>query len=681
MDPEELARLLAAGALTRKAARIETQFRAAAPSTYDAEAHTVDLTAATGARVKRYSWMMDGYYWEELAITAEAVDLTRVTAGQCPVLDTHSRYALSNQLGLVTGARFENAELVLSTKFRTSVEAVEVEADVAAGTVRGVSIGYAPLELTLTSVVQDDLPVYLVTSWELLEVSYCPVPADSAAGVRSEDGLHPCFIIKPPKPNKETRIMDPEEIARVAEAAALEARRLADEHKARLLGSAAPVVVAAPVVAAPVDASAARMSPDDALTFAEDARAFAVAEADIRTWATTLTPDAARAKLLTIAANKQRAAAPLKPAHSTVITTDERDTQRTAIATALLHRYDPIKHKLDGDAGGAARQWMGMTLLEMARYAEEANGRKVRGLSKREMADMVFDRQNSTSDFPAILANVAGKTLRQAYETTPQTFKAWMRRATASDFKPVSRTQLGGAPSFLLVPEGGQFKMGAMADAKEVYSLATYGRIFPVTRQTLINDDLGAFTRIPEMMGRAASDFESDAAYAPLIANPNMGDGVPLFHASHGNLMTGAAIAQTSVQAMEVAMSNQVGLEGRPISALPRWLITSINDKVPAMQLVTAIQATATGNVNVYSNAFEIVNEVRLNRASGSIPWYMAADYNQVDTFEYAYLEGEDGVFMEQRMGFEVDGIEFKARLDFAAKAIDYRGIGKNPGA
>ncbi|MBF0437450.1 MAG: hypothetical protein HQL77_19095, partial [Magnetococcales bacterium] len=49
-------------------------------------------------------------------------------------------------------------------------------------------------------------------------------------------------------------------------------------------------------------------------------------------------------------------------------------------------------------------------------------------------------------------------------------------------------------------------------------------------------------------------------------------------------------------------------------------------------------------------------------------------------TIEYAYLEGQTGVYIETRMGFEVDGVEIKARLDFGAKAIDWRGFFKNPG-
>ena len=54
-----------------------------------------------------------------------------------------------------------------------------------------------------------------------------------------------------------------------------------------------------------------------------------------------------------------------------------------------------------------------------------------------------------------------------------------------------------------------------------------------------------------------------------------------------------------------------------------------------------------------------------------TLPWYLAASPNQIDTIEYAYLEGQQGACIETHNGFDVDGVEIKCRLDFGAKAID----------
>ncbi len=60
--------------------------------------------------------------------------------------------------------------------------------------------------------------------------------------------------------------------------------------------------------------------------------------------------------------------------------------------------------------------------------------------------------------------------------------------------------------------------------------------------------------------------------------------------------------------------------------------------------------------------------------------WYLIADPAQIDTVEYCYLEGQQGVYIETKQGFEIDGVEIKARMDFGAAALDYRGMQKNAG-
>jgi hypothetical protein len=52
------------------------------------------------------------------------------------------------------------------------------------------------------------------------------------------------------------------------------------------------------------------------------------------------------------------------------------------------------------------------------------------------------------------------------------------------------------------------------------------------------------------------------------------------------------------------------------------------------------------------------------------------------DTLEYARLAGTDeGPTLEARDGFDIDGVEFKAREDFAAAALDWRGLVWSAGA
>lgn len=361
-----------------------------------------------------------------------------------------------------------------------------------------------------------------------------------------------------------------------------------------------------------------------------------------------------------------------------VVTRDQTDTRRAGIMAALLHRYDPAVFPLKDDLG---RDWAGQTLLDLAKECLETAGTRTKRLPRHEIAKLAL----STSDFPSILADVANKTLRQAYEAYPRTFLPFSRRRSAVDFKNINAVQLGEAPSLQKVNEKGEFTHGSIAESKETYKLATYGRIVSITRQTIINDDLSAFTRIPAGFGVAAATLESDTVWGIITSNPAMGDGVALFHANHANLNTGtgSALALAGMGAGMAAMAKQKGLDGVTVlNVQPRYLVVPVALQLAAFQMIAPNLAPAKSAdlVPDYIRALTPIAEPRLDAAS-TTAWYLFASPDQIDTIEYAYLEGQDGVYIETRQGFDVDGVEIKARLDFGAKAIDWRGLQKNVGS
>jgi hypothetical protein len=68
-------------------------------------------------------------------------------------------------------------------------------------------------------------------------------------------------------------------------------------------------------------------------------------------------------------------------------------------------------------------------------------------------------------------------------------------------------------------------------------------------------------------------------------------------------------------------------------------------------------------------------------RESRTFRWYLAASPLAIDTVEYATLAGSDGPELDARDGFDIDGVELRAREDFAAAVVDWRGLVLNPGA
>jgi hypothetical protein len=350
----------------------------------------------------------------------------------------------------------------------------------------------------------------------------------------------------------------------------------------------------------------------------------------------------------------------------------EATTNRVrAMGEALFHRVSP-NHAPSGEA----RQYIGLTIPDMARRVLETAGQRTMGYST---AELVTRALNTTSDFPLILGDSIGRVLRAAYMAAPSGIKQVAMQSTARDFRAKRSLTFSEAPKLEKVLETGEFKRGSFEESQESYSVATYGKIFGISRQALVNDDLSAFTTVPRRLGQAAQAFEAQTLADLLANNPKMADGKAVFHADHKNLAgTAAAISVTSVSAARAAMRDQVGLTGELISVTPKYLIVPNELETAADQLVATITPATVSEANPFAARLQVIVEPRLTDATA---WYLAADPAEIDGLEYSYLEGYDGAYIETRNGFDVDGVEIKVRLDFGAGWLDHRGWYKNAGA
>ncbi|SEG37077.1 prohead protease/major capsid protein fusion protein, partial [Jhaorihella thermophila] len=620
-----------------------------------------------------------------------------------PFLKVHEIETLDAVIGSVVpgSARIENGRGIAQVRISERADVEPIWRDIQAGHIRAVSIGYQVHRFVVTK-PEASRELWRAVDWTPFEVSAVPVGADPAAGFRAQSPLHDCVLhrrdVQPtttgaipmsdktdspatdaatrttPQPTEpvateDTAMPEPKQTATEPQTASVETRSQPKPQK--------PDITPAP-------------DPDAAATRAREAERDRVSTIyDLagrlnleRSFAEDLVKrgtdiDEARRLILDQVAAKSEETRAFSQVSIPLGGRDEAITRREAVANALLHRYSPTLFELED----AARQYRGMTLLELARESLGNAGVNTRGLSRDEVATRAL---HSTSDFPEILAAVTNKTLRQAYEAYPRTFMLFCRQVLATDFKAMHRVQLGEAPQLLEVGESGEFKRGTLGESKESYKVKTYGRVVAITRQTLINDDLDAFTRIPAMYGNSIAQLESDVVWGIITANPAMADGNALFHASHKNLAgTGAALDVSSVGAARAAMAKQTGLDKKTVlNVRPAYLIVPAALELKAEQLVAQnLVPAATASVVPQSiRTLTPISEPRLDAASATA-WYLAASPNQIDTIEYAYLEGQQGAYIETRNGFDVDGVEIKCRLDFGAKAIDWGGLYKNPGA
>lgn len=631
------------------------------PATIDEQDRSIEVVWSTGARVRRQPLFGEPFD-EELSMDPGSVRLDRLNAGG-PLLKVHDTRTLDAVIGSVVPgtARIDQGRGVARVRFSEREDVNAIWADVQAGHLRAVSIGYQVHRFEVSRPANAP-EVWRAVDWTPFEISAVPVGADPAAGFRSVDPLSPCVVDRDDASIKERISMDETSVTTTAAQSAPEPVTRAAETTPDTKTLIAQAQSTERERVGTIYDLAGRLGLERGM--AEDLVTRGVAI------------DEARRIILDKVADTAEQSRTFPHVSVPLGGRDERLTRREAVANALLHRYSPTLFSLSDPA----REYRGMTLLELSREFLASSGVNVRGMSRDEIATRAL---HSTSDFPEVLAAVTNKMLRQAYDVYPRTFTPFCRQVLATDFKAMHRVQIGEAPQLLKVSEGGEFKRGTIAESKESYRIETYGRVVAITRQVLINDDLDAFTRIPAMYGTAIATLESDVVWGIITANAAMADGVTLFHATHKNLAgTGAALSVASIGEGRASMAKQTGLDKKTILNIrPSYLIVPAALELAAEQLVAQnlLPAKTLDVVPQSIRTITPISEPRLDAVSAGA-WYLAANPAQIDTIEYAYLEGQQGAYIETRNGFDVDGVEIKCRLDFGAKAIDWRGLYKNNG-
>ncbi|MFI4860122.1 MAG: Mu-like prophage major head subunit gpT family protein, partial [Phycisphaerales bacterium JB063] len=287
----------------------------------------------------------------------------------------------------------------------------------------------------------------------------------------------------------------------------------------------------------------------------------------------------------------------------------------------------------------------------------------------------------STSDFPNILADALGKSLRNMYEEYPSTWGMWAGRRAHPDFKQIKVNQLHSLPTPILLPEGDETTYVSIGESKEVYELATYSIGTTLTRQAIINDDLSAFDRLPQMASGACRRLEDDLCYQVLTANANMGDNVALFATAHSNIGTGA-LTNANLSSGRKAMAKQTDAEGAVLNLRPSHLIVPVDIEDEARALVAATElrqkgssdAEYTTNPYAFVSTLKVTSDPRLD-ADSEDQWYLASDPRVCDTVELCFLEGEETPVVMEEEDFDSDVKRFRVRHNVAGKAIDWRGL------
>jgi hypothetical protein len=641
------------------------------------ENRTVDLIFSTGAGVERTDWWTGDRYIEQLALSPKNVRIERLNAGG-PLLDAHSSYSISDQIGAVEpgSVKLTGKEARATVRFSKRDAVEPIWQDVRDGIIRSVSVGYRVHKFEEEK-SGNKIPVRTAVDWEPFEISLVPMPADAGARVRSGDktGTNTCVIVTrgAQTMNEETR---PESIA--------EENPLLPAQPTRTETTAEPTEV-------DLATRAERERVQGIMTAARGARLPQAWVDEMVSKSVTLVDAQNRAftELARRAGQDRGPTATPSGASQIAFGEDPLVHVRGGIVNALLHRVAPDRFQLDDKA----KSYRGMGALDIGRAFLNARGVRTTELSRSQLVDMLLVRTglHATADFPSLFEDAANKNLRSAYEAAPQTWQPLAKLVTLNDFKPSRQLQVSDAPALLEILDHGEYTFGSMSEAKESITLKTYGRMFGINRQALINDDLNAFGEIPAAFGRKARDIESDLAWAQITSNPTMGDGSALFGANslagpHFNLTsTGTVISVAALGIGRAALRNQKGVDAATLLNLPaRYLVVPAALETVGEQFITQITPALSGSVNPFApggrTPLAMIVEPRLDVAS-AISWYMATDVASAPTLYHGVLDGQPGPTVSSMEGFEIDGMKFRCRIDVAFKAADWRAIYKNAGA
>ncbi len=620
---------------------------------------SVKAVVSTEAPAQVFDWDRFDFVNEVLVADGMALPPGRESV---PLLDAHNRGSVGSVLGsvrgfgpveLAGGLRGQEADLAFSA---SDPAAVSAAAKMREGHITDVSVGYEVKESTWIPEGQKQIvagreyegPLKVSTAWQVKELSLVPIGADVYAKIRS--------YMATTGGNK----MEKE---KAAQKAAVEVTPAAPPPQEDIPRKAADAILAQERARITGIMDACRVAGLD--------EAFARSLIDAGQ-----SLDAARSAIFAEMERRQAVIGAGAQASADMVQ-DQRDKFRAAALDGMLMRTGM---KIDKPAPGA-RDFMGVSMLDMARQALEMAGVNTRGMSKRELTARALT-PSSTSDFPSLMAAVVNKRLQAAYNEAPPTWQPFVSVTSAVDFKDIYGIKLSEAPNLMPLGENGEYQTATFSDAQEKYRVSTKGRVVALTRQMVINDDLRAFTRIPQLFGNAARRMESDMVYSLLTSNPVMSDGNALFSAAHKNMETTTAnkgvLSTDTLTSGRATMRKQTGPNGALLDVRAAFLLVPVEWETSAEVILRSTALPDTGFsaavFNPWANRLTAISDPRLTAGQ----WYCIADPNQIPTIEVAYLEGMNQPYVEEQLDFDSDALEIKVRHDFGCGVMDYVGMFRN---
>jgi len=399
-----------------------------------------------------------------------------------------------------------------------------------------------------------------------------------------------------------------------------------------------------------------------------------------------------------------RASRPTAPAvggFGRVQGTAENQTMLCAALAAAGGIEDKSRVKIYGEkACEQADSLRGIGLQEFLVLAAAAGGVDPNSIPRfRSDAQGFLRAAFSTVSVPTILNNTANKLLLEGYNYTDQTWRAIAATKPVNDFKAHTRVRLTADAKYEKLGPAGEITHGVLDENSFSQQIDTMARMFAITRQDIINDDLGVFDSLRSVLGMGAGDAINDTFWTLLLSNPSS-----FFSAGNSNYVTGLAYALSiaGLDKLEETMLNQkkpaVGKETKPsplgvrpkVLLVPHQLASTARGLHKSTDVRDTTANTKYPTANIWAGQFGedngtlVISPFIGNSAftgNSATAFYMFADPQVLPAIEVAFLNGNDAPTVESSdADFNTLGIQLRGYHDFGVAMQDPKGAVKSKG-
>ena len=299
----------------------------------------------------------------------------------------------------------------------------------------------------------------------------------------------------------------------------------------------------------------------------------------------------------------------------------------------------------------------------------------------------------STYDLSGILSNTANKFLLQAFNAVESSWRDIAAITSVRDFKTITSYSLTGDFKYRKIPPGGQIEHGTAGEETYTNKANTYGRMFAIDHEAIINDDLGALTQVPQRMGRGAALSFNEVFWTEFMNNASF------FTSGNGNYISGATpgtddsrLNNEGLTRAETAFFALTDPDGNPLGATPSVLLvpnalySAAFREMNSTELRDNTASIQYGTTNPHAGKYTVSRSSYLSNSSftgySSTAWYLIADPMDLPVIGVAFLNGQQTPTVERAAAdFDRLGIQMRAVHYFGVKKYEYRAGLKSKGA